>query len=104
MGDAESLITRGVREILTLCKIANWKHWAGPMSMNGVADIIGTMQGGRALYFEVKAEGKLLRPEQETFLQIHREQGALCSVVHSPGEALSILKGINYDPAMRLWL
>lgn len=54
---SEAEITKGIRSVLNLERIFHFKHWGGPMSARGVADIIGLMPDGRFLAIEVKKEG-----------------------------------------------
>ena len=60
----------------------------------GHSDLTGFIIGsGRAVYIEVKQEGKKPKPEQANFLERMRGYGAIAGVAHSVEEARHIIEG-----------
>lgn len=58
----------------------------------GFSDLFGLRKSdGRAVFIEVKRPGGKVRPDQSTFLDAMRRQGALAGVAHSVEEALDIV-------------
>ena len=59
----------------------------------GHSDLTGFIIGsGRAVYIEVKQEGKKPKPEQVNFLKRMREYGAIAGVAHSVEEARGLIE------------
>lgn len=73
----ESDITKAIRRTLDILGIPHFKHWGGPMSEKGVADIIGSYNG-RFLAIEVKVPGRRLTAHQAAFLDRYSRDGAIC--------------------------
>jgi Holliday junction resolvase len=86
----EAEITRGIRRMLDALGVFNFKHWSGPMSMKGIADILGCYQG-RFLAIEVKTLTGRLSPAQEQFLERVRKAGGLAFVARSIDDAIDAL-------------
>ena len=60
---------------------------------HGEADIWGhRISDGRAIYIEVKLPGEKPRPDQQKFLDVMRNTGAISGCAHSVEEALSIVR------------
>lgn len=102
MGACETAITKQVRFFLDVLKIPHFKHFGGPLSPNGIPDIIGTLPGGQALYVEVKRPGGKVRPEQQTFLDRHSKAGAVCMVVNESKGLIIGLVQAGFEPAKRI--
>lgn len=66
------------------------KFHANAFTEIGVADLFGTMPGGRAIYIEAKKPGhktsKLRLEQQLRWLEFERSQGALACMVESVAE------------------
>jgi Holliday junction resolvase len=63
-----------------------WKHWSGPLSKKGVADILGVLPDGRFLAVEVKQPTGRLTWEQEGFIEVINKHGGLAFVARSVEE------------------
>ena len=66
------------------------KRWGSEMAAAGDPDLTGCYCG-RHFELEVKAQGGRLTRIQEVRLEEWRGAGAIVGVVHSTGEALSVL-------------
>lgn len=64
---------------------------------DGVADILGCLQGGRFLAIEVKSETGALRPAQRAWLARMQQLGALVVVARSAQEAVAAVGGRHSD-------
>jgi len=71
------------------------KHHGGPYSERGVADLFGTMPGGRAFFFEVKVPGKKATLWQEKWLEEEAKRGAITGVVTSVEDTERILNSLS---------
>lgn len=63
-----------------------------PASMTGVSDICGVIQGGRALFIEVKRPNKHLTESQKLFKINVESKGALFIEAHSVEEVIEGIK------------
>jgi len=70
----EADITRAIRAILKRLGIFHFKHWGGPMSVPGIADILGCHKG-RFFAIEVKANNRNPTDSQSKFLRDVQEAG-----------------------------
>ena len=79
----EKEITYDIRQWLWYKGIYHWKVWQGPMSKNGVSDILGILPGGRLLAVEVKTNRGRVSPLQQLFLDAINRYGGLGFVARS---------------------
>ncbi len=98
----ETIITNQIRGVLHLMRVRFRKHWGGPMSPPGIPDLIGTLEGGRAFWCEVKRPGQKLSESQEEFLDEMGQAGAIAFMATSPQEVIQFLADSGYEPAKRL--
>jgi hypothetical protein len=84
-------VTRAVRELLKNCNIWHFKHWGGPMSPKGVADILGCYQG-RMLAIELKAPGNRPTRDQSRFLERVKAEGGIAFWADSVDRVVEELK------------
>lgn len=114
----ETVITGQIRELMKLMRIPHEKNWAGPMSVKGISDLIGTLPGpseskrddglivkhpaGRAFWCEIKVPGKKPNPEQFEFLDKMEAAGALSFWCDSPNEFIAQLAAAKFEPATRI--
>ena len=82
MGMKESDITKQILDTLKGCGVWAWKHWSGPMSHVGIADILGIYQG-RFLAIEVKGPRGKVSDAQSRFLRNIEEHGGIAFVARS---------------------
>lgn len=77
----EKDITKSIRDLLWRCDVWHFKHWGGPMSLPGVADLLGVQtvkvsdlvaagieEVGVFVAVEVKRPGEKPTKDQEDFL------------------------------------
>lgn len=99
----ETLIVQQIREILRMLRIPHIKHVSGPISQRGIPDLIGVLPpAGRSLWIEVKVPGRQANPEQQEFLRVMREAGAVAFTAHGAREVVAELAAADYEPAKRL--
>jgi len=79
----EKEITAEIRSWLNFRGIYHWKVWQGPMSQNGVSDILGILPKGRMLAIEVKTLKGKLSPKQQSFIDSINLRGGLAFVARS---------------------
>jgi hypothetical protein len=91
MKQRETDITKAIFKELRAMNCFCWKHWGGPMSKRGVADILGVLPGGRFLAIEVKANGHKPTAHQEKFLEDVSKKGGVAFVARSVDEVREIL-------------
>ena len=82
----EKEITYDIRQWLRYKGIFHWKVWQGPLSKNGVSDILGILPGGRLLAVEVKTNRGRVSPLQQLFLDAINRKGGLAFVARSVDE------------------
>ena len=78
----ESDITKQIMDTLKACGVWCWKHWSGPMSNEGIADILGIYKG-KFLAIEVKGPRGKVSDAQSRFLRNVSEQGGIAFVAWS---------------------
>ena len=58
----------------------------------GFSDLFGVLHlSGRAVFIEVKTDTGRIRPEQELFLSVMRERGAIAGICRSVDDALKLI-------------
>ncbi len=77
----------------------NGKYSIGP---SGISDIVGTLEGGRSIYIEVKRPGEKLRENQRAFLKRMESMGAMVMVVESLDEVMLWGNAFPFDLVSRL--
>lgn len=94
----ESALKTAIVKHLRASGIICWRAGAGPYSTPGVADICGTMPGGRSIYVEAKRPGRYknaadgLTPLQLKWLSRMKAQGALVIVTDNLATVRKILE------------
>lgn len=81
-GEKEADITKAIRKVLKEAVIWHFKHWGGPMSLPGIADILGIYEG-KFLAIEVKRPGLSPTEKQSKFLDAVNRAGGIGFVAHS---------------------
>lgn len=84
-------LTKGILQLLRVHNVWAWKHWSGPMSNHGIADILGCYQS-KFLAIEVKTDRNTISPAQQRFLANVRDQGGIAFVARSVEEVIEKLK------------
>jgi len=98
----ESAITKAIRSILDVVGIRHWKEWGGPMSENGIPDLVcirkvkvadlvadGVESVGVFVGIEVKRPSvKELRPAQEKWKRRIEESGGVFLVARSVDDVI----------------
>jgi len=87
----EKDITREIRSYLRIRGIFHWKEWGGPMSENGVPDILGCWKG-RMLGIEVKTARGHVSDYQQAFIDRINREGGLAFVARSVEDVMERLK------------
>jgi hypothetical protein len=90
LSTGEKNITKAIRRVLTEAGIWHFKHWGGPMSVKGIADILG-IYAGRFLAIEVKKPGGKLSPAQDKFLQDVRRNGGVAFTAYGVEDVINTL-------------
>lgn len=90
-GKKEKEITAEIRQYLQVKKIFHWKVWQGLGSVAGVPDIIGVLEGGKALFIEVKTEKGKVSDKQASFLENVQRLGAIAFVARNLNDVSSRL-------------
>ena len=87
----ENNITKAVRQYLRIRGIEHFKHWGGPLSEKGVADIIGCYKG-RFLAIEIKTDKGVVSDHQKNFLDRVTKAGGLALVARSIDDVINFLE------------
>jgi len=95
-GETEKDITASIRKYLNLVGIFHWKNWGGPMSTQGIPDILGCWKG-RMIGIEVKTSKGRLNEKQKAFIERINEEGGLAFVAQSVDDVIKNLDGGKRD-------
>lgn len=68
----------------------------------GFSDLL-VLEGGRALFLEVKSQTGRLRPSQEAFRDAVQAQGFAWALVRSQDEVIAVLRDHGFKTRMRAW-
>ena len=91
----ESRLQRKIVEILKT-EVGGWwtKVHGGPYQVSGIPDLLGCVNG-RFISLEVKRPGNKPTVRQLYVIQALQDNGAVAGIVHSPEEALALLKEVG---------
>lgn len=87
---SEADITKAIRDVLKACNIWHFKHWSGPLSLKGISDIIG-MINGRFFAIEIKTRKGAFQAGQEEFLRSVNRAGGIGIVARSVDDVIEAL-------------
>lgn len=96
----ENNITKAIRQYLRIRGIEHFKHWGGPMSEPGVADLICCWKG-RYLAIEVKTEKGAITDKQKNFLERISRAGGISIVARSVDDVIRVIE--QSDPEVNLF-
>ena len=82
---SETELTKAIRSVLKTCGIFHFKHWGGPMSPKGIADILGILPTGRMLAIEVKKPGWAPPSPGAKAFRHHQEQQRFIDTINANG-------------------
>ena len=91
---SEKNITKAIRHYLRIRGIEHFKHWGGPMSERGVADLICCWQG-RYLAIEVKTRKGTLSDDQVRFLERVKSAGGIALVARSVDDVIEAIERLD---------
>ena len=91
---SETNIARAIRQYLRLRGIAHFKHWGGPMSERGVADLICCWRG-HFLAIEVKTRKGALSDDQARFLERIKAAGGIALVARSVDDVIDAIERLD---------
>lgn len=103
----QNRIMSGCSDIALLARIPAGQYYAGKLqdgivtnprpvrvAFTGYPDLSGhRLSDGRAVYIEVKTDTGRVRPEQERFITVAKQNGCLAGVARSVAEAREIIQG-----------
>ena len=97
-GMKESSIVKKIKEVMLSIGATCHKMHGSVYMEAGTADLLGTLPGARAFYFEVKVPGKKPTPWQEKWLAEEAKRGALVGVVDSLESLYNLIHPYGISP------
>lgn len=97
---SEKNITKAIRDYLRIRGVEHFKHWGGPMSERGVADLICCWKG-RFLAIEVKKKNGVLSADQARFLKRIQAAGGVAILAYSVDDVIRVIE--QSDPEVNLF-